>query len=348
MSGLAFVSYSRDDEEFALRFAKDLQAADVKIWIDQIELPLGEPWDSSIQEALQSASIVLVILSPSAVESENVLDEVSFAIDEKKTIIPVLYRDCTVPFRLRRLQYVDFRSNYGDRLQQLATRLGRAQPSRVTVPGQEAPAAEDQAGEQGNIREFMPSPGSISDPFLMAVEDVFSISGRGTVATGQIDRGQVRAGGEIEIVGFGPTRRVVVTAIQMSRKVVDEGKVGDSVGLLLQGVDKDQIERGQVLARPSSIHSHTTFRCKAYLLSTKEGGQTPPLNDGQELEAYFRTIDVPATLRLLSGVATIAPGTKTNVVIELTTPVALENGTKFALRQNGQTIGAGIVTDIIA
>ena len=347
MTGLAFVSYSRRDEDFALRFAKDLKAANATIWMDQLELIPGDRWDRHVQEALQRASIVLVILSPSAVDSENVLDEVSFAIDEKKTIIPVLYRDCTVPLRLHRLQYVDFRNNYADRLQQLLTRLGNTHP-RQAPPPEGAPAPEEQAEEQEGIKEFIPSPGSISGPFLMAVEDVFSISGRGTVATGQIDRGRIKVDEEVEIVGFRPTRKAAVIGIEMFRKLLDEGKVGDSVGLLLRGVNKDEVERGQVLARPSSIRAHTSFRCRAYVLSPEEGGPPSPLPDGQELEAYFRSIEVPATLRLPSGVARIAPGTKTTAVIELATPVALENGTKFVLRQNGQTIGAGLVTAIIA
>jgi hypothetical protein len=346
MAHLAFVSYSRNDEDFALRFAKDLKTANASIWMDQLELIPGDRWDRHVQDALQRASIVLVILSPSAVDSENVLDEVSFAIDEKKTIIPVLYRDCTVPLRLHRLQYVDFRSNYPDRLQQVLTRLSNTQ-LRQAPESEEAPASEGQAGEQAGIKEFIPSPGSISGPFLMAVEDVFSISGRGTVATGQIDRGRIKVDEEIEIVGLRDTRRAVVAGIEMFRKLVDEAKVGDSVGLLLRGVNKDEIEKGQVLASPSSIRPHRSFQCRAYILSAGEGGRSLPLSDGQQVEAYFRTVEVPAILRLSADVDRIEPGTKTTIVIELATSVALEKGTKFVLRQNGETIGAGIVTAVI-
>ena len=342
-TGLAFVSYSRQDKEFALKVANDLKAAKAMVWMDQLELIPGDRWDRAVQDALQKASIVVVILSPEAVSSDNVLDEVSFALDEKKTVVPVLYRDCTVPLRLRRLHYVDFRTRYGDQLQHLLTRLGAAAQDQVAVPTDETPTAEaDDA-----LKEFTPSLGPITAPFLMAIEDVFEISGRGTVVTGQIERGRIRVGEEVESVGFRPARKFVVTGIEMFRKLLDEGIVGDAVGVLLRGAEENEVERGQVISQPSSIRAHRTFRCTAYLLPTSQGGPAAALGDGHRLETYFRSIEVPAVLRLADQGDRFRPGTKASLSAELKTLMALEEGTKFALRQNGKTIGAGLVTSII-
>jgi elongation factor Tu len=187
----------------------------------------------------------------------------------------------------------------------------------------------------------------VDKPYLMPIEDVFSISGRGTVVTGRIERGKVKVGEEIEIVGFKPTEKKVVTGVEMFRKLLDEGVAGDNVGVLLRGVEKDDIERGQVLAKPGSIKPHTKFKAEVYILSKEEGGRHTPFFNGYRPQFYLRTTDVTGTLKLPEGVEMVMPGDNTPITAELITPVAIEKGARFAIREGGRTVGAGTISEVI-
>jgi elongation factor Tu len=184
-------------------------------------------------------------------------------------------------------------------------------------------------------------------PFMMPIEDVFSISGRGTVVTGRIERGTVKVGEEIEIVGFKPTEKKVVTGVEMFRKLLDSGVAGDNVGILLRGVERSDVERGQVLAKPGSIKPHTKFKGEVYILSKDEGGRHTPFFNGYRPQFYIRTTDVTGTLQLPEGVEMVMPGDSTTIEGTLITPVAIEQGSRFAIREGGRTVGAGTITDIL-
>ena len=181
----------------------------------------------------------------------------------------------------------------------------------------------------------------------MPVEDVFSITGRGTVATGRIERGIVKEGEEVEIVGMGGDKKTVVTGVEMFRKLLDEGRAGDNVGLLLRGVEKDEIERGQVLAKPGSITPHTKFKAEVYVLTKEEGGRHTPFFNGYRPQFYFRTTDVTGAAQLPEGVEMVMPGDNVQMEVELITPIAMEPELRFAIREGGRTVGAGVVTEII-
>jgi elongation factor Tu len=194
----------------------------------------------------------------------------------------------------------------------------------------------------------IPEPVRLVDlPFLMPIEDIFSISGRGTVVTGRVDRGKVRVGDEIEIVGFGETRKRVVTGVEMFRKLLDEGMAGDNIGVLLRGTDKEEVERGMVLAKTGSITPHRKFKGAIYALSKEEGGRHTPFFTGYRPQFYFRTTDVTGTAKLPAGVEMVMPGDNVNLEIELITDVAMEKGLRFAIREGGRTVGAGSVTEVI-
>ena len=184
-------------------------------------------------------------------------------------------------------------------------------------------------------------------PFLMPVEDVFSITGRGTVATGRIERGIVKQGEEVELVGMGADRKTVVTGVEMFRKLLDEGRAGDNAGLLLRGVGKDEIERGQVLAKPGSINPHTKFKGEVYVLTKEEGGRHTPFFDGYRPQFYFRTTDVTGAAVLPEGVEMVMPGDNVQMEVELITPIAMDNQLRFAIREGGRTVGSGVVTEIV-
>jgi elongation factor Tu len=187
----------------------------------------------------------------------------------------------------------------------------------------------------------------IDKPFLMPIEDVFSISGRGTVVTGRVERGKVKVGEEVEIVGFGPTKKKVVTGVEMFRKLLDEGVAGDNIGVLLRGTEKDEVERGQVLNKPGSITPHTKFKAQVYVLSKEEGGRHTPFFNGYRPQFYIRTTDVTGSLTLPEGVEMVMPGDNTAIAAELVVPVALEKGARFAVREGGRTVGSGTITDIV-
>jgi elongation factor Tu len=198
------------------------------------------------------------------------------------------------------------------------------------------------------LDEAVPEPVRATDkPFLMPVEDVFSISGRGTVATGRVERGIVKVGDTVEIVGFKDTESTVVTGVEMFRKLLDEGRAGDNIGCLLRGVKREDIERGQVLAQPKSIEPHTKFMAEVYVLTKEEGGRHTPFFKGYRPQFYFRTTDVTGTVELPEGVEMIMPGDNTNMRVELITPIAMEKELRFAIREGGKTVGAGVITEII-
>ncbi len=198
------------------------------------------------------------------------------------------------------------------------------------------------------LDSYIPVPQrEVDKPFMMPIEDVFSISGRGTVVTGRVERGKVKVGEEIEIVGFKPTAKKVVTGVEMFRKLLDSGEAGDNIGVLLRGVEKTDVERGQVLAKPGSINPHTKFKAEVYVLSKEEGGRHTPFFNGYRPQFYIRTTDVTGSLHLGEGVEMIMPGDNTQISAELISPVALEKGARFAIREGGRTVGAGTVTEIV-
>jgi len=237
--------------------------------------------------------------------------------------------------------------------------------SKYDFPGDEIPivrgsalkALEGDAGELGAqsiaklmeaVDSYIPQPQrDVDRPFLMPVEDVFSISGRGTVATGRVERGRIRTGEEVEIVGIRPTVKTVVTGVEMFRKVLDEGQAGDNVGCLLRGTKREEIERGQVLAKPGSITPHTGFEAEAYVLTKEEGGRHTPFFNGYRPQFYFRTTDVTGVATLPEGTEMVMPGDNVKLQVKLITPIAMDEGLRFAIREGGRTVGAGVVTKII-
>jgi len=237
--------------------------------------------------------------------------------------------------------------------------------SKYKFPGDDTPivigsalkALEGDTSEmgEGSILKLMEAVDSfvqepvrdIDKPFIMPVEDVFTISGRGTVVTGRVERGVIKVGEEIEIVGFRPTQKTVATGVEMFRKLLDEGQAGDNIGVLLRGTKREDVERGQVLAKPGSITPHTRFNAEAYVLTKEEGGRHTPFFNGYRPQFYFRTTDVTGVVKLPEGTEMVMPGDNINVEIELITPVAMDDGLKFAIREGGRTVGAGIVTKIV-
>ena len=225
------------------------------------------------------------------------------------------------------------------------------------VKGSALKALEGDTSEMGEpaIQELMkacdayiPEPQRVTDkPFLMPIEDVFSISGRGTVVTGRIERGIVKVGQEVEIVGIRPTTKTTVTGIEMFRKLLDEGQAGDNAGCLLRGTKKEEVERGQVLAVPGSIKPHKKFKCEAYILNKEEGGRHTPFFNGYRPQFYFRTTDVTGVVTLKEGTEMVMPGDNITITVKLINKVAMEKGLRFAIREGGRTVGAGQVTEIL-
>ena len=236
--------------------------------------------------------------------------------------------------------------------------------SKYEFPGDDTPiiigsalkALEGDKGEMGEgsiykltdaLDAYIPMPKrAIDGPFLMPVEDVFSISGRGTVVTGRVERGGVKVGEDIEIVGLKPTLKTVCTGVEMFRKLLDQGQAGDNIGVLLRGTKREEVERGQVLAKPASIKPHTKFECEVYILSKDEGGRHTPFFPGYRPQFYFRTTDVTGSCELPAGVEMVMPGDNVNMVVTLIAPIAMEQGLRFAIREGGRTVGAGVVAKV--
>jgi elongation factor Tu len=225
------------------------------------------------------------------------------------------------------------------------------------VTGSALKALEGDTSEIGTVSieklvkaldDYIPLPERpVDGQFMMAIEDVFSISGRGTVVTGRIDRGIVKVGDEIEIVGINPTTKTTCTGVEMFRKLLDEGQAGDNVGVLLRGTKREEVERGQVLAKPGSITPHTKFECEVYILTKEEGGRHTPFFKGYRPQFYFRTTDVTGAVELPDGTEMVMPGDNIQMTVDLIAPIAMEEGLRFAIREGGRTVGAGVVSKII-
>jgi elongation factor Tu len=237
--------------------------------------------------------------------------------------------------------------------------------SAYKFPGNDIPIVKGSAlkaleGDKGDLGEpslqrlldavdsYIPTPKRATDkPFLMPVEDVFSISGRGTVATGRVERGIIKVGEEVEIIGLKPTAKTVVTGVEMFRKLLDEGQAGDNIGALLRGLKREEVERGQVLAKPGSITPHTKFKAEVYVLTKEEGGRHTPFFNGYRPQFYFRTTDVTGSVQLPAGIEMIMPGDNIAMEVTLITPIAMEKELRFAIREGGRTVGAGVVAEVI-
>ncbi len=241
-------------------------------------------------------------------------------------------------------------------VRELLTKYGFDGEKAPVIKGSALKAVEGDPEEEKHIMELMdavdsyiPTPvRELDKPFLMPIEDVFSIKGRGTVVTGRIERGVVKVNEEVEIVGLKPTQKTVVTGVEMFRKQLDEGQAGDNVGLLLRGIEKEQVERGQVIAKPGSITPHTEFEAQVYILAKEEGGRHTPFFSGYRPQFYIRTTDVTGEVTLQEGVEMVMPGDNAKMKVKLIQPVAMEDGMRFAIREGGKTVGAGAVTKIIA
>tara|TARA_B100001146_G_scaffold16423_1_gene13035 strand:+ start:347 stop:1537 length:1191 start_codon:yes stop_codon:yes gene_type:complete len=275
----------------------------------------------------------------------------------------LLARQVNVPYVVVFLNKVDMVDD--EELLELVELEVRELLSEYDFPGDDTPVIRGSAlkamGAEGEgeavecieelmdaIDSFIPEPErDVDKPFLMPVEDVFSITGRGTVATGRIERGIVKKGEEVELVGMGTDRKTVVTGVEMFRKLLDEGRAGDNAGLLLRGVGKEEIERGQVLAKPGSIKPHTKFKGEVYVLTKEEGGRHTPFFDGYRPQFYFRTTDVTGAANLPEGVEMVMPGDNVQMEVELITPIAMDSQLRFAIREGGRTVGSGVVTEIV-
>ncbi len=237
--------------------------------------------------------------------------------------------------------------------------------SKYQFPGDDIPvitgsalkALEGESGELGTdsiiqlmeaVDGYVPDPlRDVDKPFIMPVEDVFTISGRGTVVTGRVERGILHVGDEVEIVGLKETRKTVATGVEMFRKLLDEGQAGDNIGVLLRGIKRDEVERGQVIAKPRTVTPHTKFKAEAYILTKEEGGRHTPFFNGYRPQFYFRTTDVTGVATLPEGTEMIMPGDNTHIDVDLITPIAMDDGLRFAIREGGRTVGAGVVTEIV-
>jgi elongation factor Tu len=276
----------------------------------------------------------------------------------------LLARQVNVPYIVVYLNKVDMVDD--EELLELVELEVRELLSEYDFPGDDIPVIKGSAlkalesGEPGHedtksidelmeaIDNYIPEPErDIDRPFLMPVEDVFSITGRGTVATGRIERGIIKMGEEVEIVGLNRDRKTVVTGVEMFRKILDQGQAGDNAGLLLRGVGKDEIERGQVIAKPGSITPHTKFKAEVYVLTKEEGGRHTPFFDGYRPQFYFRTTDVTGAAQLPEGVEMVMPGDNVQMEVELIGPIAMDPELRFAIREGGRTVGAGVVTEIL-
>jgi len=244
-----------------------------------------------------------------------------------------------------------------EEVRDLLTKYGFPGDKTPIIIGSALKALEGDQGELGEpsiiklaeaLDSYIPQPQrAIDGPFLMPIEDVFSISGRGTVVTGRIERGIVKVGDEIEIIGIKPTIKTTVTGVEMFRKLLDQGEAGDNVGVLLRGTKREEVERGQVLAKPGSITPHTKFEAKIYVLTKEEGGRHTPFFNGYRPQFYFRTTDVTGSVELPQGTEMVMPGDNIKMVVTLINPIAMEQGLRFAIREGGRTVGAGVVAKVI-
>ena len=276
----------------------------------------------------------------------------------------LLARQVGVPYIVVYLNKIDMLDDL--ELRQLVEEEIRDLLKKYEFPGDKIPvvagsalkALEGDTSEMGEgsilklmeaVDTYIPTPvRAIDKPFLMPVEDVFSIEGRGTVATGRVERGIIKIGEEVEVIGLRATQKTVVTGVEMFKKLLDEGRAGDNIGALVRGLKREDIERGQVFAKPGSVNPHTKFKAQIYVLTKEEGGRHTPFFKGYRPQFYFRTTDVTGTVQLGEGVEMIMPGDNTSIEVELITPIAMEKELRFAIREGGRTVGSGVVADIIA
>jgi elongation factor Tu len=243
-------------------------------------------------------------------------------------------------------------------LRELLTKYGFPGDDTPIIQGSALKALESDDSDSDEVKPilellaavdaFVPEPvREIDKPFLMPIEDVFSISGRGTVVTGRVDRGEIRVGEEVEIVGIRPTQKTVCTGVEMFRKILDEGQAGDNIGVLLRGTKRDEVERGQVVSKPGTITPHTKFKAEVYILTKEEGGRHTPFFNGYRPQFYFRTTDVTGVVTLPEGTEMVMPGDNVSIQGELITPIAMEKELRFAVREGGRTVGAGVISEIL-
>ena len=310
--------------------------------------------------SLMSATLAALPAEPIRIElSDALITSAQPAAQTREHIL--LARQVGVPFIVVALNKVDMVDD--PELLELVELEVRELLSKYDFPGDDIPVIRVSAlgalnGEpewektvdqlMEAVDSYVPIPErSIDKPFLMPIEDIFSIQGRGTVVTGRIETGICKVNEEMEIVGFRDTRKTVVTGVEMFKKLLDEGRAGDNVGLLLRGIDKDSVERGQVIAKPGTIKPHTKFKGEVYVLSKEEGGRHTPFFKGYRPQFYFRTTDVTGVAQLPEGTEMVMPGDNVQLVVELITPVAMDKGLRFAIREGGRTVGAGTVSEVL-
>jgi translation elongation factor TU len=321
---VAFISYSRADSEFVVQLARDLKAANAEIWMDQLDIRPGERWDRAIEGALHKCSSLIITLTPASVASDNVMDEVSFALGAQKNVIPILHQDCNIPFRLHRLEYIDFRQNYAQGLKSLLHALERK-------------ADTDTASHSKPVLA----------PFLMPVEGATSISGQDPVAAGRIERGKICVGEEVEIVGLPWMRKTVVLAMEIGGKRTNEGLAGTAVNLQLRNTGGEALglRRGVVLATPGSITGHKKFRAEVDFLKEPQGLRL--FAKGSRLDFCIRCENVSGVLTDLPNEKKIVSSGTANVLlaIELIRQIAMEKDWEFEIRADGHAVGTGRILE---
>jgi elongation factor Tu len=316
----AFISYSRVDSEFVLRLAQDLTAAGTALWVDQLNIKPGEPWDVAIQKALHTCPSLIVILSPASADSYNVKNEVIFALDKRKTVIPVWYQECEIPIVVFSLQRVDFRHDYAQGLKSLLQALNGVVSSKPVIA-----------------------------PFLMPVEGVTSITGQDPVAAGRIERGKIKVGDEVEIVGLPWKRKTLVLTIEIEGKRTNEGVAGAAANLQLRNTGGETLglRRGLVLAAPSSITCHKKFRAKVDFLKEPQGLRL--YSTGRRFEFRIGCENVIGVLAdLTNGRKTVSSGTANVLLaIELIRQIAMEKDWEFEIRADGHAVGSGQILETL-
>jgi elongation factor Tu len=348
------ISYAREDEAIALELARLIQGFGLSVWWDR-SLVAGENFYAAIDAEIARAKRVIVLWSHDSVSSRWVLSEAEEASQQQK-LLPILVNDVKIPLGFRTYHSIELNDARG-RMREILASLNlleavAATPEPASAAARVATTAAPLPDESdpdfvSKVFAHIPEPAADgAGPFLMPVEDVFSIKGRGTVVTGSVVRGRLKVHDKVELVGLGATQRTVATGIEAFRKLIDEALVGDNIGVLLSAIEHEQVRRGQVLAAPGSMRSHSRFTAEVYLLTPAQGGRDLTMTSGEQARLYFRSADVLGTLSLTSGDRALESGTRLTVVLDLDTPVALERGLRFALRDSVGTFGIGAVTTL--
>src|SRR3990172_4314514 len=294
-------------------------------------------------------SAITKVLASKGLASYMAFDQIDKAPEEKERGLTIAIAHVEYETAKRHYAHVDC-PGHADYIKNMITGAAQMDGSILVVSAADGPMAQtrvDIVKLMEEVDRYIPLPQrAIDKDFLMPIEDIFSISGRGTVVTGRIEQGQVKVGDEMEVVGIRPTVKRVVTGVEMFKKLLDSGQAGDNVGVLLRGTERKDVERGQVVARPGSITPHTRFKGEVYVLSKEEGGRHTPFFTGYRPQFYFRTTDVTGTASLPAGVEMVMPGDNVTLEVHLHTPIAMDKGLRFAIREGGRTVGAGTVTEI--